>query len=128
MSRQFSTEGTGLYRVQGVHRDGTQSEPVGLRAGKGFSPNVSSTADDFDNPQKLYILETVARDARSKASRRLVVAFALVGIFVSQWPVAFSVANAVPSLPVSAHAAGVRAPVIVAPERLAFAVGMQREL
>jgi hypothetical protein len=85
-------------------------------------------ADEFDNPQKLYILETVARDARSKASRRLVVAFALVGIFVSQWPVAFSVANAVPSLPVSAHAAGVRAPVIAAPERLAFAVGMQREL
>ena len=83
---------------------------------------------DFDNPQKHYILETVARDARSKASRRLVVAFALMGIFVSQWPVAFSAANAVPSLPVSAHAAGVRAPVIATPERLAFAIGMQREL
>jgi hypothetical protein len=82
----------------------------------------------FDNPQKLYILETVARDARSKASRRLVVAFALMGILASQWPVAFSAANAVPSLPVSAHAAGVRAPVIAAPERLAFASGMQREL
>ena len=85
-------------------------------------------ADDFDNPLKLYILETVARDARSKASRRLVVAFALVGLFVSQWPVAYSVANAVPSLPVSAQAAGVRAPVVATPERLALAAGMQRDL
>ena len=93
------------------------------------SAQTSVQADaDFDNPQKLYILETVARDARSKASRRLIVAFALMAVFASQWPVAFSVANAVPSLPVSAHAAGVRAPVIAAPERLAFASGMQREL
>lgn len=58
----------------------------------------------------------------------MVVGFALVGILVSQWPVAFSAANAVPSLPVSAHAAGIRAPVIATRERFAFAVGMQREL
>ena len=93
------------------------------------SAHTSTRAvDDFDSPQKLYILETVARDARSKASRRLVVAFALLGIFVSQWPVAFSPANAVPSLPVSAHAAGVRAPAMATPERLAFAIGMQSDL
>ena len=93
------------------------------------SAQMSAQAvDDFDKPQKLYILETVARDARSKASRRLGVAFAFMGIFASQWPVAFSVANAVPSLPVSAHAAGVRAPLIAAPERLAFAAGMQKSL
>lgn len=95
---------------------------------KALAQTSAQAADDFDSPQKLYILETVARDARSKASRRLVVALALIGIFVSQWPVAFSAANAVPSLPVSAHAAGVRAPVIAAPERLAFAAGMQRDL
>ena len=90
------------------------------------SAQTSAQAVDFDNPQKLYILETVARDARRTASRRLVVALALMGIFASQWPVAFGVANAVPGLPVSAQAA--RAPVTAAPERLAFAIGMQRDL
>jgi len=92
------------------------------------SAQTSAQAVDFDNPQKLYILETVARDARRTASRRLVVALALMGIFASQWPVAFGVANAVPGLPVSAQAAGARAPVTAAPERLAFAIGMQRDL
>ena len=58
----------------------------------------------------------------------MVVAFGLMGIFASQWPVAFTVANAVPGLPVSAQAAGVRVPVTAAPERWAFAVGMQRDL
>ncbi len=95
---------------------------------KALVQTSAQAADDFDNPQKLYILETLARDARSKASRRLVVALALIGILVSQWPVAFSAANAVPSLPVSAHAAGARASVIAAPGRLAFAAGMQRDL
>ena len=95
---------------------------------KASAQTSAQAAADFDNPQKLYILETVARDARSKASRRLVVAFALIGIFVSQWPVAFSPANGVASLPVRAQAAGVRPPVIAAPERLAFAAGMQKNL
>jgi hypothetical protein len=95
---------------------------------KASAQTSAQAVADFDNPQKLYILETVARDARRTASRRLVVALALMGIFASQWPVAFGVANAVPGLPVSAQAAGARSPVIAAPERLAFAIGMQRDL
>ena len=82
------------------------------------SAQTSAQAVDFDNPQTLYILDTVARDARRKTSRRMVVAFGLMGIFASQWPVAFTVANAVPGLPVSAQAAGVRVPVTAEPERL----------
>lgn len=92
---------------------------------KASAQTPPQAVDNFDNSQKLYILETVARDARSKASRRVVLAMALMGIFVSQWPVAYSPANAVPNLPVSAHAAGVRGPAMAAPERLAFATGLQ---
>jgi hypothetical protein len=92
------------------------------------SAQTSAQAVDFDNPQKLYILETVARDARRKTSRRMVVAFGLMGIVASQWPVGLGVANAVPNLPVSAQAAGIRAPVTAAPERWAFAAGMHRDL
>jgi hypothetical protein len=126
MSRHLYARGHWLlYRVREcivTERRASLSVYVPAKASAQTSPQA---VDDFDNSQKLYILETVARDARSKASRRVVVAMALMGFFASQWPVAFSAANAVPSLPVSAHAAGVRAPVMAAPERLAFAAGLQ---
>jgi hypothetical protein len=90
---------------------------------------TARTARKFELPLEIYIIETVERDARMARQRQLGFALVLVaGIFASQWPVAFSAANAVPSLPVSAHAVGVRAPVIAAPERLAFAAGMQKNL
>jgi hypothetical protein len=87
------------------------------------------TARKFELPLEIYIIETVERETRMARLRQLGFALVLVaGVFVSQWPVAFSAANAVPSVPISAHAAGVRAPATAAPERLAFAIGMQREL
>ena len=90
---------------------------------------TARTARKFELPLEIYIIETVEREARMARLRQVGFALVLVaGVFVSQWPVAFSAANAVPSLPVSAHAAGVRAPVIAAPERLAFAAGMQKSL
>jgi hypothetical protein len=49
----------------------------------------------------------------------------LFGICASQWPVAFSSANAVPSLRVSAYAAGARSVVAIPLERLEFAAGLQ---
>lgn len=81
---------------------------------------------DFELPLKVYIIETVERQTRVKHLRQLgIIASLVVGMFVCQWPVAFSSANAVPSLPISAEAAGARAPVAAAPHRLAFAAGMQ---
>ena len=46
----------------------------------------------------------------------------VLGIFISQWPVAFSSANAVTSSVISADAFG--APTVVLTERLAFAGGL----
>ena len=46
----------------------------------------------------------------------------VLGIFVSQWPVAFSSANAVTSSIIGADAFG--APTVVLTERLAFAGGL----
>lgn len=80
---------------------------------------------DFDLPLRVYIIETVEYEARVRRLRQFgIVAVLVIGMFVFQWPVAFSSANAVPSLPISAAEAGARAPVAVAPHRLAFAVGL----
>jgi len=84
-----------------------------------------SVTTDFALPLQVYIIETIELRARSKRLRQLALIAALVvGIFVSQWPTAYSSANAVPSLPVSALEAGARE---IAPEvfdRLAFASTM----
>lgn len=88
--------------------------------------HASAPSLGFTLPLQVYIIETIERDARSKLLRQLSLVGALViGLFVSQWPMNFSSANAVPTLPVSAHAAGARAttsPVLI--ERLAFAPGL----
>jgi hypothetical protein len=47
-------------------------------------------------------------------------------MFVCQWPVASTSANAVPSLPVSAQAAGARVATAAAPTRFAFAAGLKQ--
>lgn len=89
--------------------------------------NASAQTVDFEYPLKIYIIETVERETRFRRLRQLGVALTvLVGIFACQWPVAFSSANAVPSLPVSAHAAGARSPATIPPERLTFATGLQK--
>lgn len=81
---------------------------------------------DFALPLQVYIIETIERDARSNLLRQIsLVAALVVGMFVSQWPVAFNVANAVPSLPVSAKAAGVREAVPEAVERFNFVRGLR---
>jgi hypothetical protein len=81
-------------------------------------------ADGFADPLKHYIIETVAIEDRRLRARQLGVVLALVlGIFVSQWPVAFSSANAVTSSVIGADAFG--APTLVLTERLAFAGGLQ---
>ena len=91
--------------------------------------NASAQTVDFEYPLKIYIIETVERETRFKRLRQLGLALTvLVGICACQWPVAFSSANAVPSLPVSAHAAGARIPATIPPERLAFASGLQNGL
>ncbi len=80
---------------------------------------------DFDLPLKVYIIETVEYQARMKRLRQFgIVAVLVVGMFVFQWPVAFSSANAVPNLPISAAEAGARTSVVVVPERLAFAAAL----
>lgn len=77
-------------------------------------------------PLQVYIIETIERNERTKLLRQVVAVAALVvGMFVCQWPAAFSAANAVPSLPISAKAAGARADVQVKLERLAFAPGLR---
>jgi hypothetical protein len=48
----------------------------------------------------------------------------VVGMFVCQWPVASTSANAVPSLPVSAQAAGARVAAAELP-RFGFAAGLK---
>jgi hypothetical protein len=81
-------------------------------------------ADGFADPLKHYIIETVALEDRKVRARQLGVVLALVlGIFVSQWPVAFSSANAVTSSVIGADAFGT--PTLVLTERLAFAGGLQ---
>jgi hypothetical protein len=80
-------------------------------------------ADSFADPLKHYIIETVALEDRKVRTRQLGIVMALVlGIFVSQWPVAFSSANAVTSSIIGADAFG--APTVVLTERLAFAGGL----
>ena len=98
------------------------------RALSAYVPATASACNaDFEYPLKIYIIETVEREARFKRLRQLGIALAvLVGFFACQWPVAFSSANAVPSLPISAHAAGARAPLTIPRERLAFATGLQK--
>ena len=82
---------------------------------------------DFDLPLKIYIIETTERQTRSMHLRQFGIFAALfVGMFVCQWPVASTSANAVPSLPISAQAAGARAPVAAVPARFAFAAGLQQ--
>ena len=86
---------------------------------------TARTARKFELPLEDYIIETVEREARMARMRQLGFALALVaGIFVSQWPVAFNAANAVPSLPVSAQEAGARISAAVMPDRFTFAGGM----
>jgi hypothetical protein len=80
---------------------------------------------DFDLPLKIYIIETSERQHRSKQLRQFGILVALfVGMFVCQWPVASTSANAVPSLPVSAQAAGARVTTADSP-RFAFAAGLK---
>ena len=84
------------------------------------------SAADFDLPLKIYIIETSEREHRSKHLRQFGILVALfVGMFVCQWPVASSSANAVPSLPVSAQAAGARLTAAAPPARFAFAAGLK---
>ena len=86
---------------------------------------TARTARKFELPLEIYIIETVEREARMVRMRQLGFALALVaGIFVSQWPVAFSAANAVPTLPISAQEAGARISAAVMPDRFTFAGGM----
>ncbi len=73
-------------------------------------------------PLQVYIIETIERDERRKVLRQLsIVATLVIGLFVSQWPVAFSAANAVPTVQVSTQAKGFAAPSPVMVERLTFA-------
>ena len=82
---------------------------------------------DFDLPLKIYIIETTERQARSMHLRQFGIFAALfLGMFVFQWPVASTSANAVPSLPVSAQAAGARLATAAAPMRFAFAAGLKQ--
>lgn len=84
------------------------------------------TTFDFELPLQIYIVETIERNARTRLLRQVgMVAALVVGMFVCQWPVAFSTANAVPSLPISAQAAGARVISPVVMERLAFAPGLR---
>lgn len=77
-------------------------------------------------PLQVYIIETIGHDARKRLLRQVVAVTALVaGIFACQWPAEFSAANAVPSLPISAKAAGARAALEVNVERLAFAPSLR---
>jgi hypothetical protein len=85
------------------------------------------TTIDFALPLQVYIIETIERDTHTRRLRQVgMIAALVVGMFVSQWPVAFSTANAVPSLPISAKDAGARITSPVALERLAFAPGLIR--
>ncbi len=97
------------------------------RALSAYVPTQASVPARIDLalPLQVYIIETIERDARNKLLRQLTMVAALViGMFVSQYPVAFSSANAVPSLPVSAQTAGARiSPVVI--ERLTFARNLQ---
>lgn len=81
---------------------------------------------DFDLPLKIYIVETAEREHRSKHLRQFgIVAALFLGMFVCQWPVASTSANAVPSLPVSAQSAGARMAIQATPTRFAFAAGLK---
>lgn len=80
------------------------------------------TQSDLAVPLQVYIIETIERDARNRLLRQLAIVVALVaGIFMSQWPVAFSSANAVPTPSVSAKRPGTLAASPVLIERLMFA-------
>ena len=97
----------------------------GLSAYVPARPHTPSAAA-FPQPLQAYIIETVERQARRHKLRQAAAVTALViGMFVFQWPVAPSVANAVPSLPVSAVSAGVHAPAPAKVDRLAFAENMR---
>lgn len=83
-------------------------------------------ADGFADPLKSYILETVALEDRKVRVRQLGIVLLLVGgLFVSQWPVAFSSANAVTSVIINAEAVVNHLPTTISLERLAFAGGLQ---
>ena len=97
----------------------------GLSAYVPARPHTPSVAA-FPLPLQAYIIETVERQARRHKLRQAAAVTALViGMFVFQWPVAPSVANAVPSLPVSAATAGVHTPTSATVDRLAFAASMR---
>jgi hypothetical protein len=98
------------------------------RALSAYTPTHASAAAtiDFALPLQIYIIETIERDAYTRRLRQVgMIATLVVGMFVSQWPVAFSTANAVPTVPISAKEAGARTSP-VAMERLAFAPGLIR--
>jgi len=97
----------------------------GLSAYAPARPHTPSAAA-FSLPLQAYIVETVERQARRHRLRQAAAMAALVvGMFVFQWPVAPSVANAVPSLPVSAAAVGLHTPTSATVDRLAFAESMR---
>jgi hypothetical protein len=123
MSRDVSDRGRWLVPLPGecvvTESRGALSVYVPVKASTG-------AAVDFELPLKIYIIETVERETRSKHLRQFgIVAALVVGMFLCQWPASYSSANAVPSLPISAAAAGARVPAAAAPHRLAFAAGMQ---
>lgn len=83
-------------------------------------------ADGFADPLKNYILETVALEDRKVRVRQLGIVLLLVGgLFVSQWPVAFSSANAVTSVIIDAEFVVNHLPATISLERMAFAGGLQ---
>jgi len=88
-------------------------------------------------PLQVYIIETIEREARHKLLRQLGLVAALVlGIFVSQSPVGFGSAIAVPTLPVSAQSVGARIaipdrstiPENIGVERMVFAPLLQERI
>jgi len=97
----------------------------GLSAYVPARPHTPSAAT-FPLPLQAYIIETVERQARRHKLRQAAAVTALViGMFVFQWPVAPSVANAVPNLPVSSAASGAHVPAPATVDRLAFAASMR---
>lgn len=98
------------------------------RALLAYAPAHASapTSTEFALPLQVYIIETIERDARTRLVRQAgMIAALVVGLFILQWPAFFSAANAVPSLPVSAQAAGAREISPQLMERLAFAPGLR---
>lgn len=122
MSRKLPREGAGSYRFQG---ECVVSESRGTLSA--YRPPAASARApaELELPLKIYIIETVELQARSKQLRELGIVVALViGIVASVGQVAWDSAKVVPNLPVSAQDAGMLAVDALAP-RLTFGTGLQ---